>query len=139
MSIANFWVHGKYFKTMEHFIMYQKAMLFENKELAHQILTTENQYEVKKLGRQVKGFSAEVWKRERIALLLEANYEKFTQNKIANQYLLATKNLLLAEASPTDRDWGIGFSLEDPRRFTISKWGNNFQGNVLMTVRSFIR
>ena len=43
---------------------------------------------------------------------------------------------ILAEASPTDRVWGIGLSLTDGRSRKVSEWrGKNILGFTLMKVR----
>ena len=56
------------YRTAEQYMMHQKALLFDDHEVAAQILKTTAPKEQKSLGRQVRGFTQEVWEanRERI-------------------------------------------------------------------------
>lgn len=45
--------------------------------------------------------------------------------------------MILAEASPVDLIWGIGFSINDLERFDDTKWeGLNLLGKILTEIRS---
>lgn len=50
--------------------------------------------------------------------------------------LLATRGHELAEASPFDAVWGIGFRAEEASTVSRARWGENLLGNALMGVRS---
>ena len=52
--------------------------------------------------------------------------------------LLATGDRLLAEASPFDKIWGIGFKAEEAMNHK-SQWGQNLLGQALMKVRQQLR
>lgn len=52
--------------------------------------------------------------------------------------LLATGERELAEASPMDRIWGVGFVEKDAGANRHS-WGENLLGKALMTVRERLR
>ena len=49
------------FNCCEQYMMYHKAMLFNDKETAELILNTKEPREQKKLGRLVKNFDEQVW------------------------------------------------------------------------------
>lgn len=69
---------------------------------------------------------------------MEGNYLKFTQNEDLKKMLLGTGEKEIAEASPRDRIWGIGFGAKragDVRE----RWGLNLLGKALMEVRERIR
>jgi ribA/ribD-fused uncharacterized protein len=52
--------------------------------------------------------------------------------------LLATGDRELAEASPFDRVWGIGFTA-DCAEMNRESWGQNLLGRALMDVRARLR
>ena len=80
--------------------MYRKALLFEDKDIAKQILQCRNPRQVKSLGRSVKGFDESKWKKYREIIVYQANLLKFTQNQELSDRLLATGDSELVEASP---------------------------------------
>ncbi|PMB72535.1 N-glycosidase R617 [Beauveria bassiana] len=45
------------YQTAEHYMMYQKAILFDDNEAGEEILAADSLRKVKALGRKVKGFS----------------------------------------------------------------------------------
>merc|ERR1711865_833165 len=54
--------------------------------------------------------------------------------------LLGTGNSLIAEATRSDRNWGIGIDVGDPRVQTPTKWqGDNILGWALMEARAALR
>jgi ribA/ribD-fused uncharacterized protein len=72
--------------------------------------------------------------------MVDGLISKFTQNPDILKILLDTEDKILAEASPYDKIWGIGFAEDDPRAKYQSQWqGKNLLGKVLMRVRERIR
>ena len=118
-------------------MMYCKAKLFHDHEIADRILTTENPANHKRLGREVRGFVESDWIAKREHYVYIGCFAKFQQNPSAKTYLLSTGNSELVEASPTDKIWGIGLGKEDPRIHDRNNWkGLNLLGKVLMRVRA---
>ncbi|KAI0379686.1 DUF1768-domain-containing protein [Hypomontagnella monticulosa] len=68
----------KVYKTAEHYMMHHKALLFGDTKIATQILHVGNPRKAKSLGRSVQGFHNEVWERERMRIVSDAIYWKFT-------------------------------------------------------------
>ncbi|ANF97356.1 NADAR family protein [Paenibacillus bovis] len=130
-------VVGEYtFDSAEQYMMYGKAMLFGDKEIADKIRSAKHPRQQKQLGRQVQHFDKKVWDEHARQIVYEGNHAKFTQNKELLEALLATKGTTLVEASPTDRIWGIGLAEEDPRVHNRSTWrGTNWLGEVLTELR----
>ena len=118
--------------------MYHKATLFNDPEIAEHILTATNPFTVKKLGQQVKGFDEEQWKANRLDIVRRANVLKFTQNEELRDFLLATEDKILVEASPYDKIWGIGKTAAKAMA-TKDEWGLNLLGEALMDVRKELR
>ena len=53
--------------------------------------------------------------------------------------LLATGEQQLAEASPFDRVWGIGFKAEEALSASKARWGENPLGKALTRIRDALR
>ena len=137
--IAPFRVYDTTYCCMEQFMMASKARLFEDKETLDLILKSSDPKEIKALGRQVKGFDADVWNEAKHLVIVNGNFRKFTQNPALRDYLLATGDRFLVEASPYDTIWGVGLSADDPRIGDPSLWrGQNLLGFALMEVRDEI-
>jgi ribA/ribD-fused uncharacterized protein len=70
----------------------------------------------------------------------KALYEKFHQNPELKDFLLATGDLQLAEASPHDRFWGTGVGLGKVEATKQQHWtGKNKLGELLMALRDEIK
>lgn len=101
------------FTSAEQFMMFNKALLFLDWEIAAAIRKTNDPRMQKELGRQVKNFNPEVWEYARSEIVLMGNRMKFDQNEDLKQALLATAGTTLVEASPYDEIWGVGLSAND--------------------------
>lgn len=126
------------FSCVEQYMMYQKAIVFNDHATAREILSLKNVYPLKykKLGRKVKGFNDRLWAKHAQAVVREAVLAKFSQNNDLKRYLLNTGNAILVEDSPYDKIWGIGVDDRDSRLTQPDKWpGRNQLGFILMDVR----
>jgi len=133
---CSFTVGEHTFRCAEQFMMHGKAVLFDDAEVAAQILAAEHPRQHKALGRKVKRFDDQVWKRERETIVMAASRAKFTQNAELRELLLATQGTTLVEASPYDKIWGIGLAATDPRAQDPKQWrGQNLLGKVLTVLR----
>lgn len=120
----------------EQYMMYKKAMLFNDSEIAQEILMATDPRDQKALGRQVKGFDSAIWEKHAKQIVYKACYLKFTQNQKLLEVLMSTAGSLLVEASPYDTVWGIGLAEDDPRIHDRSQWrGTNLLGQVLTMLR----
>jgi ribA/ribD-fused uncharacterized protein len=133
---APFVVDGKRFATAEHFMMYEKARLFGDDASAEAILRDDRPPVAKELGRSVRGFVDDVWQAARFDIVVRGSVAKFGQHDALKEYLLATGHLVLVEASPTDRVWGIGLAATDEHAEQPARWrGLNLLGFALMEAR----
>jgi len=122
--------------TAEHWMMAQKATLFNNDKICAEILAALKPGAAKALGRKVKNFDDSIWKDKAYDLVVEGNYHKFLQHPSLQTFLLNTGNTILVEASPTDFIWGIGLSQDDKRVLHPDTWrGTNWLGFALMEAR----
>ena len=131
---CKFEFNGKTFNFSEQCFMYQKAILFNDFEIAKQVLNETDVRKIKALGRKVKNFNNELWDKHKEDFMFNACYAKFSQNDKLKDFLLSTGNHEIVEASPVDNIWGIGFSSDNAME-NVDKWGQNLLGKILMKVR----
>lgn len=133
---SEFKINNVKYSSMEQFMMHKKALCFDDKDIATQILLTENASRIKELGRMVAGYDDNYWGGIRQIVVYEGLLAKFTQNENLRNLLINTGNAVLAECAVKDRIWGIGLSMEDPDRYNMNKWrGQNLLGYTLMMIR----
>lgn len=131
-----FTVDNVTYPTAEHWMMAGKARLFRDTEIAGKIISATHPGEVKKLGREIKGFDEDTWVKNRFEIVVEGNYHKFTQNPALKEYLLDTSDRVIVEASPVDFIWGIGLAKDNQAIENPTEWkGLNLLGFALMEVR----
>ncbi|KAK7742427.1 hypothetical protein SLS62_010735 [Diatrype stigma] len=68
----------KVYKTSEHYMMHHKALLFGDADTAAEILRVAHPHKAQSIGRLVDGFDPAVWERERLGIVSDAIYWKFT-------------------------------------------------------------
>ncbi len=128
------------FSCMEQFMMYRKAICFEDSITAEQILAATDAAYIKELGRKVSNYNENVWNGLRQLIVYEGLLAKFSQNEEFRNRLLSTGDAILAECAVKDCIWGIGLSMTDPDRFNITSWrGQNLLGYALMMVRDKLK
>lgn len=131
--------NGIEFTRGEQYMMYRKALLFNDLEIAEKIMNTDDPKEQKDLGRKVKNYNDEKWSELRFDIMVHGLYCKFKQNEKLKTILLETAGKCLVEANPYDKIWGIGLEESDSRAQDESQWlGQNLLGKVLNTVRDKI-
>ncbi|NOT76792.1 MAG: NADAR family protein [Cyclobacteriaceae bacterium] len=131
-----FTVEGVLYPTAEHWMMAQKAILFNEPEIFRKILLSDKPGAVKELGRQIRNFNEDKWNQEKFGIVKAGNYHKFSQSKKLKDYLVSTGDRIIVEASPVDTIWGIGLSQDAPMIENPATWrGLNLLGFALMEVR----
>ena len=134
-----FEVDGVTFATAEHYMMWGKAMLFDDRKTAERVLAATHPKQAKDLGRQVRNFDQATWEAHRYAIVVTGNTHKFGQHAGPRAFLLGTGTRVLVEASPLDRVWGIGLTGDDPRAEDPTRWrGLNLLGFALCDVRDVL-
>jgi ribA/ribD-fused uncharacterized protein len=136
---APFSINGVRYPTAEHYMMAEKARLFGDAEARRRILEARSPGAAKRIGREVRGFDADIWQENRFGIAVKGNTGKFTRNQDLGDYLQKTGRRVLVEASPVDRIWGIGLEDSDPRSSNPGEWqGLNLLGFALMEARSLL-
>ncbi len=137
---SSFVIDAIEYKTAEHYMMAEKARLFNNPMILKKIIECKSPAAAKKLGIQVEGFNQEIWESKRFEIVKKANYHKFLQNKSLATFLLKTNKRVLVEASPVDPIWGIGLAEDHDNASNPKKWrGLNLLGFALMEVRDELK
>ncbi|KAK5168091.1 uncharacterized protein LTR77_006659 [Saxophila tyrrhenica] len=140
---------GLTFNCAEQYMMYHKAMTFNDRLTAGLVMKATSPCKQKGFGQQIAGFDGARWNQVKSTVVQRGNYLKFTQCNNAASFkaddvgepaplkglLLATGERELAEASHFDRVWGIGFRADVALGVPRSRWGENLLGKALMHVR----
>lgn len=135
-----FYEDGTLFQTAEHYMMYNKAALFNDMTIAAKILKTTSPRDVQALGRQIKNFDSAIWDQFKLQIVIKGNLLKFSQNTGLLTQLLEHADKTFVEASPYDKIWGIGLDENDERCLDESKWlGQNLLGKALDAVAHKLR
>lgn len=126
------------YTSCEQYMMHNKAILFQDIEVANLIMETNNVKKIKEYGRQVKNYDQVLWDLLKFEIVVSGNMHKFS-NPILTSYICKTNDLVLVEAAWYDKIWGIGLRQDDDRVLLESKWeGQNLLGKALMVVRSYL-
>lgn len=137
---CSFEFKGLSFKSSEQAFMFCKARHFGDTSSITKILEATTPKEAKKLGREVNGFDNTEWEKVRYQYMVEVLVAKFEQNDRLKKQLLSTGEKELVEASPYDKQWGIGIHWEDEAAFDKTNWkGLNLLGKALMEVRTTLK
>jgi len=129
-------INGNKYNTCEQYMMHQKALLFEDEEVANAVMREPNPKAQKALGRKIRNFDDQKWKQNCMRIVYEGNLAKFSQNPELKTALLSTGNKILVEASPLDFIWGIGMHFDDEGVDNPANWkGTNLLGQAITLVK----
>jgi ribA/ribD-fused uncharacterized protein len=121
---------GMEFLCVEQWMMYSKAILFDDLDSAAAIMEEMNPRNQKRLGRQVSGYNNTQWGLVRYELVKSGLRDKFLQNRELYEYLKKYEGYQIVEASPEDAIWGVGYGEKDALK-NIENWGQNLLGKML--------
>ena len=80
--LSDFTVDRIKFTSMEQYMMYQKAMCFNDNDIAVQILENNDVAQIKALGRLVHNYNDHHWNGVRQIIIYEGLIAKFSQNEV---------------------------------------------------------
>ena len=120
--------------TSEKFYMLQKAVAFHDTAAITALNASVTPMSAKKIGRSVQGYDDAIWNKLKIPAMMAALHFKYAVCPEFRDSLRSSGSLILVEASPYDRIWGIGFR-ESEALANIDKWGENLLGKCLMDLR----
>ncbi|KAI0852865.1 DUF1768-domain-containing protein [Daldinia vernicosa] len=154
---------SKIYPTAEHYYLHHRALLFDDPEIAAEVLRCKYPHDAKDLMKKLKNFDQTIWENNRERILYEANWHKFTapyiprntlpaacepwfdmsdeafkHSKRLKAALLETGDRHIVQTSVFDYLWGNGicWMVSWQRRL---RWGLNLQGIILMQIRDRIR
>ena len=137
---APFEVDGIVYKTAEHWMMAEKARMFNDMAILQQVIAAKTPGEAKKCGRMVSDFDPVAWDEVKFDIVVQGNIHKFSRHPELEMFLLGTLDRILAEASPQDSIWGIGMAASNPAVENPMLWnGENLLGYALMEVRDVLK
>lgn len=137
--MSDFTVDGEKFNCVEQYMMYRKAILFNNKQLAKEILAEKEPKNMKEYGRRVKRFNQDIWDKHKFEIVFTGVYNKFNQNNELRQWLIEADADYFVEASPYDAIWGIKLGVDDMRCLNTDQWkGENLLGKAIKEARNKI-
>lgn len=124
--------------SSEQAFMLEKALMFDE-SMVRTILATDDPRAIKKLGRKVRNFDEKKWDKVKYDIMVDVLLAKFSVEPLKTQ-LLNTGDELMVEASPTDKIWGAGLTIGDPRLNYPNYYpGQNLLGKALMEARTWLR
>lgn len=137
---SDFTIKGITFNCIEQYMMYAKAKLFGDHEIAEKILKEPQPASQKALGRKVKNYSDDIWHAQRKKIVTAGLVHKFGQNEYLKECLLNTGSRTMVEASKYDKIWGCGLSEDNPKIDNSKNWpGLNLLGECLEQARFALR
>lgn len=131
---------GHRFYNSEQAYMWEKAIFFNDYEIAEEILKTTSPKNAKDLGREVSNYNDKEWAEVRYNIMVEVCLAKYQRDQDKRETLLSTGDRVLVEASPYDTIWGVGLHWTDEKILDEKNWkGENLLGKALMEVRDVLR
>ena len=129
------------FTSLEHYLVYNKWLMFDadNKPLGDKILQLKTPDKIHTADTKIIG-DEEAWKNRKTQILKPALYNKFYQNTIIKDILVATGDKQLYFADSKDGVFGIKLTAKQALKRKNNKgFGENILGKLLMEVREELR
>ena len=125
-------VYGKTFKSLEHAYFFRMATEFGKPGIAEQIHKAPHAGHAKRLSKDIAEDEARwTWEEENVEIMEQLLGIKADQCEIFKQCLLESKDLVIAEATPS-KIWGTGLSVFVTERTSQEYWtGKNLLGAML--------
>lgn len=138
--MEDFYSYGIKYNCAEQYIMAAKAKLFNDEVAYNKIMQSNSPYEQKRLGRSVKNFNETTWNYfvRNIAFMACLSKFQFSSNLRGKLVNIIKDNKLIAESSPLDAIWGIGYDAKNALA-NKEKWGTNYLGLALMEVGNLLK
>lgn len=128
--------NGQQYCCSEQEYMHKKALYFGDIGIAEKILLLTDPVYIKKAGRMVTNFNQSTWDNVKQDIMKEALTNKFKVPFLRDYMLNTPRNTIFVEASPYDKEWGIGLSASQAKKVNQSDWpGKNLLGKLLTNLQ----
>jgi hypothetical protein len=127
---------GITFNCAEQLFQYKKCVYFDDRTSAELILASTEPSKQKYLAKNIHRFDEEKLNKVASEAMHGVLLHKYRQNSDLRNFLLATGDKTIIEASAHDKLWGSGLSLSNKYCLEHDKQsGDNLMGQLLMSVR----
>lgn len=135
-----FYVNGIEFKTMTHYLEYNKAIMFNEITCVRGILNARTAADSMKCTRRLTHDQLDQWYTEVDKLIRVGLRHKVKQNPELISALLKTDQNRIVLCDERDGYWGCGLSKQDASKLAESLWpGKNKLGEELSRLRAELR
>ncbi len=135
--ISPFTVDDDRFTSFLHYITYEKAKLFRDRNIYDDILKCTDQKRLKELNHAVKYFIDIVWDMMVPRIFRKGLQCKFSQNSNLYNELLNTSGTTIVLADDKEKVWSCGLGPDDKRINDRKQWtGMNLMGELITEIRS---
>ena len=133
---AAFVYNNIHYTTSEQFIQHQKALYFNDHQMATRIITAERPADCKAMGTDIKNFNQDRWDSIAKEICKPGIREKFKQQPALMDVLInCTQDKLIVECA-SDKVWGTGYALSKPDCLNKRKWvSQGILGEILTEIR----
>lgn len=132
-----FELDGIKFSCVEQYMMFSKALMFNDAKSLELIMNTNDPKKQKAYGRAVTGYIDAKWNKAKYPIVVKGVVAKFDQNPVLQQVLYDSNPLIIVESSPQDVQWGTGLGSSDEYAINPAMWeGKNLLGMALMDARA---
>jgi ribA/ribD-fused uncharacterized protein len=133
---CNFEVHGVGFKSVIQYVLFSKAKIYKNHEVAEKIIKADDLTEISSLSTLIRGVNKQDWGNRILSVTTAGCKMRLSQDNDVWAALQLTKGKVLAFANPEEKFWGIGLKPLDSRATNQNEWdGKNHLGNIFMELR----
>lgn len=123
------------FSNVRQYVLYHKALLFQDNEIAEKILTTLDPLLFEQYEKSIRNFNQNRWDANKEYIVASGTYYKFSQNSnLRNTICQTPKDCVFVEANPYNRIWGIGYDMYNAMN-NQEKWGENLYGKIINDVK----
>ena len=115
-------INNWHYLCNEQYILSEKARLFRDEDKFYAIRSATDPYEMKRLGRSIRGYVDAVWKEHSEELIMTCVRQKVFQHQELQDYLLEKTGDRTIGEGTSDRHFGVGMHISNPDVMNPNKW-----------------
>lgn len=121
---------NKIFPTVENYILYRKAELFDDQITMEKLADAKDPTEARKIAYKIDNFKANVWKDKQFSIIVQGNILKCEYNDSVFARLQRLPSKVKFGLADKDKTVGIGFYKSDPKSSDTDMWSSNLVGKA---------